>query len=132
MSEEFSYGRTVKPYPPYNVSTDLEDTTPEHIAGAAAVAEVNDRVDSVIEIAKSIVGYLEEGSDHMYKKRPIPQCTYIGSNDSRGEVTYKSRNRFFYSSGYSNLTPWANNPNLDEVSANSTMGNLYVTIRRMY
>ena len=56
MSEEFSYGRTVKPYPPYNVSTDLEDTTPEHIAGAAAVAEVNDRVDSVIENAKSIVG----------------------------------------------------------------------------
>ena len=56
MSEEFSYGRTVKPYPPYIVSTDLEDTTPEHIAGAAAVAEVNDRVDSVIENAKSIVG----------------------------------------------------------------------------
>lgn len=78
------------------------------------------------------VGYLEEGTDHMYKKRPIPQCTFISSNDSRGEVTYKSRNRFFYSSGYSNLTPWANNSNLDEVSANSTMGNLYLTIRRMY
>ena len=67
MSEEFSYGRTVKPYPPYNVSTDLEDTTPEHIA-----------------------------------------------------------------TGYSNLTPWANSPNFDEVNENSVRGNLYVTIRRMY
>ena len=56
MSEEFSYGRTVKPYPPYNVSTDLEDTTPEHIAGIAAVAAVNDKVEEIQEDAASLIG----------------------------------------------------------------------------
>lgn len=78
------------------------------------------------------VGYIEETIDHMYKKRPIPQVSYIASGDCRGEVTYKSRNKLYISTGSSNLTTFANSQNWDEVSGNSTRGNLYVTIRRMY
>ena len=78
------------------------------------------------------VGYVEEANDHMYKRRPIPQIDYIATNDSRGEVTYKARNRLYISTGYSNLTVWGNSQNWDEVSENSVRGNLYVTIRRMY
>ena len=68
----------------------------------------------------------------MYKRRPIPQLTYITTNDARGEATYKARNRLYVSTGYANLTTWANTQNFDEVSENSVRGNLYVTIRRMY
>lgn len=77
-------------------------------------------------------GYVEEANDHMYKRRVLGQIDFIASNDARGEVVYKSRNRLYISTGYSNLTVWGNSQNFDIVSSNSLRGMLYVTIRRMY
>lgn len=142
MSEEFSYGRTVKPYPPYNVSTDLEDTTPEHIAGIAAVAAVNDKVEEIQEDAASLIGPATKskaglvipGTGLSVSPNGTTSITESDSVfvDSDGEVVYKSRNRLYISTGYSNLTVWGNSQNFDLVSSNSLRGMLYVTIRRMY
>lgn len=142
MSEEFSYGRTVKPYPPYNVSTDLEDTTPEHIAGIAAVAAVNDKVEEIQEDAASLIGPATKikaglvilGNGLSVTSNGTTSITESDSVfvDSDGEVVYKLRNRLYISTGYSNLTVWGNSQNFDLVSSNSLRGMLYVTIRRMY